>query len=297
MHEFALQVQEGEMAVHRQGRREFHYAHQHQGSHLTRGAGHRQDQAGHHGRTGHGQHHLPQGLDLGRAQGQRTFPQGPGNAAQALFGGDDDHRQRKDGEGQGGPEDAGRTEGRRRIRLGKEQGVDVAAEEIHEKTQAEHAVDDGGHARQIVDGDPDGAHQRALLGVLAQIQGRDHAEGRDDHGHQQDHHHRAENGGKHAALGIGFARLVADEFPDLGEIVAQLVDHAHRIRLEGNDDLGQIDFPLTAILNFQDDAVAFTLPAQRDQLFVQLFVCLAQGPPFVLDFPVRPRIVLGGNLF
>jgi hypothetical protein len=74
---------------------------------------------------------------------------------------------------------------------------------------------------QVVDGDAHGAHEQALLRILAQVQRRQHAH-RDHHqAHHEDHHHGPEDGREDAALGVRLARLAAHELPD-----ARGVDHA-----------------------------------------------------------------------
>ena len=56
-----------------------------------------------------------------------------------------------------------------------------AAHEVDEEAHAEDAEDDGGHAGQVVHGDAHGAHEGALARVLAQVEGRQHAERRHQH--------------------------------------------------------------------------------------------------------------------
>src|SRR5690606_35614098 len=72
----------------------------------------------------------------------------------------------------------------------------------------------------------------------------------------------AEDRREDAAFGVGLARLVADEFPELHRIEAELVDRAHGIGAEGADDLAQGDLALPAIAGTQGHAVAVDLPGQ-----------------------------------
>ncbi len=84
VHELAIQMQERRVAVQRQGRRELDHTDQHQRRDFTGRARHRQNQTGHHRRTGHRQHRPPQGLGLGRAQRQTAFADRLGDARQDL---------------------------------------------------------------------------------------------------------------------------------------------------------------------------------------------------------------------
>ena len=137
-----------------------------------------------------------------------------GTAARPFLGRHDHHRHGEQRQRQGRPQDAAGAEGRRRQRLGVEEPVDGAADQVDEEAEAEDAEDDRRHARQVVDRDAHHAHQRPLLGVLAQVERGEHAERRHGEGHEEDHHHRAEDGREDAALGVRLARIVADELPD-----------------------------------------------------------------------------------
>ena len=163
------------------------------------------------------QHHPPGGLELGRAERERALAHDARHRRQALLGGDDHHRHGEQRQRQARPQDAAGAEGRRRQRLGIEEPVDRAADQVDEEAEAEHAEDDRRHAGQVVDRDAHHAHQRPLLGVLAQVERGEHAERRDGERHQEDHHHGAEDGREDAALGVRLARLVGDELPDARE--------------------------------------------------------------------------------
>ncbi len=156
---------------------------------------------------------LPDGLELGGAERERALAHDARHRGEALFGGDDHHRHGEQRERQRGPEDAAGAEGRRRQRLGIEQPVDRAADQVDEEAEAEDAEDDRGHAGQVVDRDAHHAHQQPLLGVLAQVERRQHAERRHRERHQEDHHHGAEDRREDAALGVRLARVVGDELP------------------------------------------------------------------------------------
>ncbi len=123
----------------------------------------------------------------------------------------------------------GRAEGRRRQRLAEEQLVDVAAQKIDEEPQPEDAVHNRGHAGEVIHGNADQAGQGALAGILAQIDCGHHAERCHQHRHQHHHHHGAEDRRENAALGVGLARIVADELPELGKVEAGLVEQAHGV--------------------------------------------------------------------
>ena len=105
----------------------------------------------------------------------------------------------------------------RRQRLGEEEPVDRAADEVDEEAEAEDAEDDRRHAGQVVDGDAHGADERALPRVLAQVERGEHAERGDHERHDEHHHHRAEDRREDAALGVRLARIVGDELPDPGQ--------------------------------------------------------------------------------
>ena len=111
-----------------------------------------------------------------------------------------------------------RAESGRGQGFGKEDSVDASADEVDEEAQAEHAEHDGRDARQVVHGDAHRAHERALPGVLTEVEGREHAEGHDDDAHEEDHHHRPEDGGEDPALGVRLAGVAAEELPQAAGI-------------------------------------------------------------------------------
>ncbi|MDR6356240.1 hypothetical protein Q3H58_002911 [Pseudomonas psychrotolerans] len=252
--------------------------HQHQRRHLARGAGHGEDQPGQHRRAGQRQHHLPQGLGLGRAQCQGALADAAGNPRQPFFGGDDHHRHGEDRQGQRGPQQARGAEGGRGQAGAEEQLVQGAAQHIDEETEAEDAVDDGRHPGEVIDRDADDAGQQTLPGIFAQVDGGDDAEGGDDHRHQQGHHHGAEDGREDAALGVGLARIGAEEFPQLGAVEAELGAQAHGVGLIGAHDAIQIQLQSATLDVAHHHAVAAALLAQAGELLFQLAVaCLQLG--------------------
>src|SRR5690606_17894949 len=170
------------------------------------------------------------------------------------------------------PHQARRTKYRRRRGFWVEDAVQRAAQHIDEEAQAEHAVNNGRYTGEVVHRDADDARQSALLGVFAQVNRRDHAERGNDHRHDDGHQHGAEDGREDAALGVGLARLVADEFPDLGTIEAELLRHRHGIRLVGAHHFAETDFQLAAIDGAHTDAVAVEGLMQLHQPAFQLLV-------------------------
>ena len=71
---------------------------------------------------------------------------------------------------------------------------------VDEEAHPEDAEDDRRHAGQVVDRDADHAHERALLRVLAQVEGCEHSQRRHEEAHDHDHHHGTEDRREHAAL-------------------------------------------------------------------------------------------------
>ena len=85
-----------------------------------------------------------------------------------------------------------------------------------------------------------------MRGIFTQINRGDHAKRRHQHRHDHHHQHRAEYGREDAALGIGLARIGGEEFPELGQIKAGLVEHAHRVGPVGAHHLAKADGQLLA---------------------------------------------------
>ncbi|MNM85683.1 hypothetical protein D3C81_978120 [compost metagenome] len=272
MHDLLVQVHVRVVAVHRQRRGQLDHTDQHQRRHFAGGSRHGEDQAGHHRRAGHRQDDFPQRLRLGRAQCQRAFTRGPRDARQAFLGGDDHHRHGEDRQGQRGPEQARGAEGRRRGGLGEEQAVQGATQHVDEEAQAEHAVDDRRNTGEVVHSDADDAGQRPLPGIFAQVDRGDHTERGDDHRHHQGHHHGAEDGREDAALGVRFARVVAEEFPELLEVEGELLAIAHGVGLVGVHQLAEADLGLLAAGVAHHHAVAIELLVQGAELFLEHLV-------------------------
>jgi hypothetical protein len=70
----------------------------------------------------------------------------------------DHHRHGEQGQGQCGPQDTGRAQGRAPAGLRQRtSGRFAATEQVDEEAQAKHAIDDRRHAGEVVDGDADDA--------------------------------------------------------------------------------------------------------------------------------------------
>ena len=59
-------------------------------------------------------------------------------------------------------------------------------------------------------------------GILAEVEGGEHAEGRHEQRHDERHRHRAPDRGEHAAGAVGLARVVGEELPPARHIDAEL---------------------------------------------------------------------------
>ena len=81
---------------------------------------------------------------------------------------------------------------------------------MDEEADAEEAEDDGGHAREIDDGQADGADDRALLAVFAQVNGAEDAEDERDGHRADDQQDRADNLGPDAARRIVIGFVIGD---------------------------------------------------------------------------------------
>ena len=97
-------------------------------------------------------------LELGRAEGERRLAHAARDRGEPLLGGHDHDRHGQQRQRERRPQDAAGAERRRRQRLGEEEAVDRAADEVDEEAEAEDAEHDRGHAGQVVDRD---AHQRS----------------------------------------------------------------------------------------------------------------------------------------
>ena len=74
------------------------------------------------------------------------------------------------------------------------------------------------------------------LGVLAQVQRRQHAERNDGQGHDQRHGHGAPDRGKHAPFAVGFARIVGEKLAPPRQVDRQPSEPSQAI---GRDRRGQ----------------------------------------------------------
>ncbi len=89
-----------------------------------------------------GKNHTADGLKLRRAHGERGLAHRTGNRRERLFRGDDDHGNGEERQGERGPENSAGPVGRRGKRLGKENAIDSAADEVDEETEAEYSEHD-----------------------------------------------------------------------------------------------------------------------------------------------------------
>src|SRR5690606_37012526 len=107
-----------------------------------------------------------------------------------------------------------------------EERVDAPTHELDEEAEAEEAEDDGGDARQVVDGAADQPRVPGVgRGVLVQEDRGDHAHWDDGRRHQEHEEDRAEDGGEDATGGHPVARGVREELPaQLGKAVDEDVD-------------------------------------------------------------------------
>src|SRR5690606_21492530 len=160
--------------------------------------------------------------------------------------------------------------------------------------QTEYPVDDRGYPGQVVHRDANDAGDQALLGVLTQIYCCQHAEGRDHHRHDQHHQHGTENGREHAALGVGLTGLVTDELPQLGEVMAGLVQGGHGVGLDDPHNLAEVDFLLAAVRHPHGQAVATELLIQRRQVTLQRGIFVVQRGALGVQFglPLRGEFVV-----
>ena len=117
-----------------------------------------------------------------------------------------------------------------------DQAVNAATERVYEESETEHAVHDRRYTGQVVDCDADKPCKQTLARIFLQVNGRNDAQRGDEYAHQQYHQHRAIDGREYAALGVGLARVVLDELPQLVEKVPEFAGQAHTVRAVGIDD-------------------------------------------------------------
>ena len=297
VHELTIHVQERRGAVEGQRRGQLHHAYEHQRSDLPCPTGHGEDDAGQDARSGGRQQDVADRLPLRGPRGEGGFAHAARDGRQGFLGGDDDHREGHQGEGQGAPEQPAGAEHRRVVvvlqLVGEEQLVDRTAEHVDEEAEAEDAEDDGGHAGEVVDADAHDAQDGALLGVLAEIDGGDDAEGRHQQAHEDRHHERTEDGRHQAAFGVGFTRLVEDEFAEPGHEEFHAAPGVETVREPCADDLGEghDDFATGGVLRDErgdrpalDDLLGLGL--QGGEPFLQSGDLLSQGRDLVGELEV-----------
>ncbi len=171
-----------------------------------------------------------------------------------------------------------------------------AADRVDEEAEAEDAEDDRRHAGQVVDRDAHHAHQRPLLGVLAQVERGEHAERRHREGHQEHHHHRAEDGREDAALGVRLARVVGDELAQPRQVEAELAEGPRGVGLEDPHDVGDRELLGLAGRGPHHQGAGLHLLAQRKEALGELLVLglLLRDPALQLALPTRP--LAGGQV-
>src|SRR5690606_34400310 len=182
VHERSFKVNERERRVDGQFGGEFDGADEHERRDLARAARHGENGSGHDAGHGPGQNDAANRLPLAGAAGVRALAHRSGDGREGFFGGDDDDGEGEQGEGERGPEDAAGAEGRVVAALGEKGLVDAAADDVGKEPKAEDAEDDAGDAGKVVHGDADGADDGSALGVFAQVQRRQDAEGNDGDG-------------------------------------------------------------------------------------------------------------------
>ena len=95
-----------------------------------------------------------------------------------------------------------------------------------------------------------------MLGILAQIQGGNHAK-RDHHNtHDDDHHDRPENSGEHTAFGVCLARVFPKEFPEARHIQAEAFQPAHIIGQKAAHHTGNGQLFLFAVNVLHSNVIA-----------------------------------------
>jgi hypothetical protein len=93
-----------------------------------------------------------------------------------------------------------------------------------------------------------------VLGVLAQVDRRDHPEGHDQNdAHDERHHDGAEDGGEDAALGVRLARFFHDVRPGGRDEMPALFGEAHAIGVPIVDELGVGDLGFFAGAEFKGE--------------------------------------------
>ena len=151
------------------------------------------------------QHDAAHDLPLGGAQAVGAPADVAGHGANGLLGGTHDDGQHEQRQGHGG-----REHGEPQTHGLDEQGV------------TEQAHDDRGDGGERVGSVADDVHQAALLGVLGQVDGGEHGDGRaDEHGERR-HVDGRHDGGPNAALGVDALGPAEDE---VERDVRQAVDH------------------------------------------------------------------------
>ena len=242
MHELPLRMDERECPVDGEVEGELLDADEHQRSDLAGPPRHRQDQPRHDSGERAGEDDPADRLPLACATGIRPLAHRVGNRRKRLLGRHDHHRQRQQRERQRGPEETAGAEGRLPVgdqRRAEEELVDRATEDVAEESQPEGSVDDARHAGEIVDGDADGGRQRPARRILAEIEGGENPERRDEEGHDERHRDRPPDRRENTTGAVGLARVVAEEFPPPRHVDAEAFPEGEPIGLPGPDDLGQ----------------------------------------------------------
>ena len=131
------------------------------------------------------------GGPLGGTEGERAFSVALGDGAEGGLAGYDDDGEDHEGEGPPAGEDG-----------------DAPAEEVDEKAESEEAEDDGGHAGELEDGEPDEEEGAALAAVFAEEDGAEDTEEESDGAGTGDENGGAGDGGADAAGAVGVSFVV-----------------------------------------------------------------------------------------
>ncbi len=131
------------------------------------------------------------GGPLGGTEGERAFSVALGDGAEGGLAGYDDDWEDHEGEGPPAGEDG-----------------DAPAEEVDEKAESEEAEDDGGHAGELEDGEPDEEEGAALAAVFAEEDGAEDTEEESDGAGTGDENGGAGDGGADAAGAVGVSFVV-----------------------------------------------------------------------------------------
>ena len=176
-----------------------------QGSRFAQDAAHRQNTAGDHAVNAAGQHHRAHHPPFPRTQAESALPVALGDGLQALLGGPHDRGKIHDDQSK-----AACQQGRFHV------------EKLTEEQHAHQAVDDGRDAGKGLRRVFDDGHQAFASGVLAEVDGRSHAQGQHDDEGRNDHVNGVENVRQDADGAGEVAGLGAQQLP--GQVGNALIE-------------------------------------------------------------------------